>query len=197
MKNIFYVFIILTISFKIFSSDVEINFSKENNLRQSYNDCAIFSIKAVIKILNKKDQKIENIKDEIKERLPNNYTLPWGIENYLKKNKIKINVINFSILNDNQKTLKLREILFKKRPIILLIGIGKYQHYITLLGYNDKYFFIYDSIYKTDVNDKKYTVDDNSKMPGNRNILYNELMKLWNNGGMYGLYKNYGIECYN
>lgn len=80
--------------------------------------------------------------------------------------------------------------------MIILISPVKYQHYLTLLGYSDKSFYVYDSFYQRNKNDYQFTKDDNGDLPGNRNIENENLIIMWDKGGMFGLYKNYGLECY-
>ena len=59
-----------------------------------------------------------------------------------------------------------------------------------------KEFYIYDSVLTKDSKIPNLTLDLNGSLPGNRNIDYETLINMWNNGGMFGLYKNYGIVCF-
>jgi len=195
-KYIYSLLLITILLTSISPEEAAIDFPKKNNLRQTYNDCALFSTKAVVGIILKKEVTINEIRKSIKERMKNNYTLPWGIEKYLKKSGVRIRTIYYSGINETGKIKKLKEKLSKKHPVIILIGLGGYPHYITLLGYNSDSFFVYDSVLAADPENKLFTKDQNGSLPGNRNIKYSELVKLWEKGGMYGLYKNYGIECF-
>ena len=72
------------------------------------------------------------------------------------------------------ETLKTR--LTAGTPIIVLIGNSlNWQHYMTLVGYddttNEMYFF-----------DSLKSFDENNGQPGNRTITTDYFLKLWNNG---------------
>lgn len=72
-------------------------------------------------------------------------------------------------------TLKAR-LVQEASPIIVLIGEGVYwQHFITLLGFDDhkNELYFYDS---NEVNDK------NAELPGNTTIKKDDFLNLWNNG---------------
>ena len=95
----------------------------------------------------------------------------------------------------HKRPLKFAKYLSEYKPIIVLVKYGKGQHYMTLLGYDNNSFYVYDSILKTDPNNEELTEDLNSDFPGNRNITYDSFLKIWDNGGMYGFYRNYAIIC--
>ena len=110
-------------------------------------------------------------------------------------NEIKIPTEDF-IFNNDETTDWLKNInkvnnLLK--PIIILGERDYYEHYITILGFNNtkNEFYVYDSFF--DKGEKDLTIDENNDLPGNRTFTSNELLTFWSNGGMYGLYNWYTI----
>lgn len=200
MKRVKYLFLLLIMAFTALSltaSDLPeqamIPYSSSLNFRQGYNDCGPFSAKAMINAVRGQNIPVKELKSKMKWRLKNNYSLPPGLEGLLKKYSIKIKTIKLGRLSDEQKIVELKRELCAGKPIILLIGVGKYQHYITLLGYDQKGFIIYDSLLKASPQNKIYTVDLNGALPGNNRLGYKELLNSWSMGGMYGFYEYYGI----
>lgn len=199
MKRAFQIALLLFITAALYATreprSALIPFESSLNFRQSYNDCGPFSAKAAINAVKKKNIPIKELKANLKWRLKNNYTLPVGVEGLLKKYGIKVQTINLARSNDDERIAYLKKQLMRGSPIILLIGIGRYQHYITLLGYNSQGFIIYDSLLKASEKSKIHTVDLNGSLPGNNILSRAELLKSWSKGGMYGLYRYYGIVC--
>jgi hypothetical protein len=177
---------------KILYSSI-IDYSGEFNYRQTVNDCGPFSTAAVVRALTGKTIDSAEFTKNIGWRLPNKYTLPWGLEKQLKDNGISIETPNLKNLSEEDKILFLEEQLSQKNPVIILGQIKKYQHYITLFGFNDreKTFYVYDSFF--DKGEDGLTKDANGDLPGNRNLSFEELLNFWRGGGMYGLYNWYAI----
>ncbi|OHD10125.1 MAG: hypothetical protein A2Y34_01720 [Spirochaetes bacterium GWC1_27_15] len=198
MKLIILFLLLLSISYNLNSDEqIEISFDSKNNFRQSFNDCALYSIKAIVTIIKNKNITISEISEKIKEfRFKNNYTLPFGIESVLKNFNIKFKILNCYSNTNEEKIKILKTNLNNLTPIIILVEYSKFQHYMTILGYNKKEFYIYDSVLTKDSKIPNLTLDLNGSLPGNRNIDYETLINMWNNGGMFGLYKNYGIVCF-
>lgn len=190
-----FLLLFLTSGLNAYPARFSLQFSSRYNYRQGYNECGPFSAKAVITILKGKDIPIGEAAGEIKWRLKNGNTLPWGLEAYLKKNHIFVDTPNFFSVDDSEKIEILKKNLAAGKPVIVLIGLGKYQHYITLVGYENAYFYVYDSLHTAQDTKKGYTIDSNGYLPGNKNLSIQSFLKLWSKGGMYGFYSYYGIVC--
>ncbi len=82
------------------------------------------------------------------------------------------------------------------RPIILLIKTKNVLHYVTVIGYDEKGFILYDSLQdKTQTNPRK-TVKDRAEYPGNRYYPYGTLLSFWNGGGYKIFFKNWALVCF-
>lgn len=172
---------------------VVINYASQDNYRQGKNDCGPFSAAAVIRILSGKEISSAEVAKKMLWRSPNRYTLPWGVEDELKKNGVKIEVPNLRWLTDEERLEFLEEQLSLGRPVILMVGVERYQHYISLLGFDSakSEFYVYDSAFTKGENG--LTKDSNGKLPGNRNYTFTQLITLWRNGGVAGFYKWYAV----
>ncbi|MBI4234945.1 hypothetical protein HY604_01450 [Candidatus Peregrinibacteria bacterium] len=98
-------------------------------------------------------------------------------------------------MNDNEKIALIQQYLSIEQPLIILGERDNYEHYITLLGFNtaaDEY-YIYDSLQKASLYQEAMTTDGNGSFPGNATLKSNELLDFWRGGGMYGLWKWYGL----
>ncbi len=170
-----------------------IKFSSDFNLKQTYNDCGPYNCFALLKALGK-DVNLNEIKKYMNWRLKNNYTLPWGIEETIKRFNIKIKKYNFSVMNDDIKIEYIKKEISIGNPIIILGGINQYQHYITIFGYTNDTFFIYDSLLKKDINKNgNFTIDENNDLPGNKNLTKTELLNFWKNGGKFLFFNWYAL----
>lgn len=165
------------------------------NYRQTINDCGPYNTFAVIRALKGEDSDPQAYVKSMKWRLPNKYTIPWGLEKQLEENGIVIETPNLEQLTNEDKIVFLKEQLTLKKPIIILGERENYEHYITLFGFNSEKdeFYAYDSLYKKHISIEGITEDDNGNLPGNRNLTSNELLNFWEKGGMYGLFKWYAI----
>src|SRR3989338_4117759 len=172
-----------------------IEYPTEYNYRQSKNDCGPFNVAAVTRALFGKDADSGQFAKEIGWRLPNKYTLPWGLEKQLRTHGISIEKPNFKLLTDGEKITLIQQHLSFDRPIIILGRRDDYQHYMTLLGFdsNKDQYYIYDSLQSSSPEQKGLTTDENSTLPGNKTMKSQELLDYWRGGGAYGLWKWYGI----
>lgn len=172
-----------------------IEFPSKYNHRQTKNDCGPFSVAAAASALTGKEVNPASFVREIGWRLPNNYTLPWGLERQLQKNSITIEKPNFHLLTDAEKITLIRQYLSLGKPIIILGERDHYEHYITLLGFNARIneFHIYDSLQASSSEQKGMTIDENGFLPGNTTLNSQELLNFWRDGGRYGLWNWYGL----
>lgn len=179
-----------------------IPYPSEFNYRQTINDCGPFNVAAVVRSLKEERVQSSDFAESIRWRLPNKYTLPWGLEKQLKDHGLKVETPNVSGLKDEDKILFLQEQLSGDKPVIILgerdeyVGYN-YEHYITLFGFNsDKdEFYAYDPFFEK--SSEGMTIDSNEDLPGNRTYSSEELLNFWREGGMYGLYKWYSIVAIN
>ncbi|MCU7197373.1 MAG: C39 family peptidase [Turicibacter sanguinis] len=143
---------------------------QENSFEtQIINECSAFSIAYVLRHYHESQTGL-NIYHQLNYKIPvSGYVLPKGILNYFKDS-----VYNIEMFTGSLETLKTR--LTAGTPIIVLIGNSlNWQHYMTLVGYddttNEMYFF-----------DSLKSFDENNGQPGNRTITTDYFLKLWNNG---------------
>lgn len=170
-----------------------IPYSSEYNFRQTVNDCGPFNVAAAVRALTGESVDSVEYAEEIGWRLPNDYTLPWGMEKLLNEKGISIDIPNVKGLLDSEKLDYLRFELSQKHPVILLGQQENYEHYITLLGFDKEkdVFYSYDPLFEK--REEGFTKDDNGELPGNRTFSSDELLSFWQGGGMYGFYNWYAI----
>jgi hypothetical protein len=113
------------------------------------------------------------------KKLKNGDVLPFEIVKYLRKNGIKTNVKNFCLLNKNQKKEWIKQEIGNNKPVIIIIGNKKYLHYITVVGYNENAFCIYDSRISDDINGNN---------PGNIDINTNDVIKVMDSAVFKGIH---------
>lgn len=172
-----------------------IDYPSEFNYRQTANDCGPYNTAAVVRALKKTEVGSQTFAEEIGWRLPNEYTLPWGLEEQLEENGVTIEKPNLRFLSDEKKILFLQQRLSQERPVIVLGERDGFEHYITLFGFDSSKdeFYVYDSLNDKDPIIDGLTKDDNANLPGNRTLTSKDLLDFWRGGGMYGLYKWYAI----
>jgi len=179
----------------LIKESASISYPSAYNYRQTRNDCGPFNVAAVVRALKEENIDSATFSQEIGWRLPNKYTLPWGLENQLQENGINVEKPNFNLLADDEKITLIKQYISNKIPVIILGERDKYEHYLTILGFNadkDEY-YIYDSLQAASLDQQGMTTDENGRNPGNATLNSSELLDFWRGGGMYGLWKWYGL----
>ena len=147
--------------------DVPINTGFE---LQGKNQCAAFSTAFVLRNFG---QKVKG--SEVYARIPykipiSGYVLPKGVVTYLQTQGFRS-----AIFKGDINSLKTR-LVQGNNPVIVLVGNGLFwQHYMTLVGYDNEkqelYFF-----------DSGRDNDENAEFQGNRTMTEDYFLKWWNNG---------------
>jgi hypothetical protein len=193
--------ILISPFFKPKISSFPINFShkflSQNHFYQSLNNCGSYSVAGALNVFNKDQVNPEKIAKEISFKVPNRFTLPIGLEDYLKSGKMQVQTSNVIALNDKEKIDYLKSELSQGKVGIILIRLKGspwyYLHYITLLGYNESEFLVYDSLAPKNPKYPRFTVDLNDEQIGNKSIKYSELIQMLNQGNIFNYPKNYHI----
>lgn len=173
-------------------SFVTLEFPSTYNFRQGPNECGPYATSAFIEAAVGKVS-IEKILRDWSWRLPGGYTHPRAIESTVRLYGIAPRPLSLRALSDEEKIRFLQEELWQGGPLLLLVKMYGYQHYITLLGYNrnTEIFFVYNSLLRK--GEEGMTADDNGMLPGNRNISAEELLAAWSQGGIAGFYTWYAL----
>ena len=173
------------------------DFKKVNHYRQSLNNCGPYSITTAINLLTDSNLNPQDTVKSISWRLPNYFTHPWGLEEEARKNGLESAGVNASQLSDKEKIEFLKKQIAEERVVILYVKQPKsgeyYRHFITLLGFSQDKFFIYDSLVPRDEGSPELTIDENGGELGNRSYSYDELLKIWNEGVLFGNFNNYAL----
>ena len=173
-----------------------LNINKDLFYRQTINNCGPYSVMAVINVLTDENEDPEKLSKEIKWRIDKNLTFPQGVIDLLRKYKISTKEKVLKNCTDAEKVTWLKNNIENGTPVILLIKIHHILHYITVVGYNEKGFMLYDSMQNKLKENQRKTVIDKDCVTGNRFYTNEELIGLWNDGGYKIFFKNWAIVCY-
>ena len=136
---------------------------------QGHNECAAYAAAYVLRAFEK-NVNGEIIYKKMKNKVPFLGVVPSkGIVDTLKRYDIKATYYKGDI-----NTLKMR--VSKDKPVILYVGENiKWEHFITVVGYDNSssVIYLYDSLLDNDLN---------AGEPGNRTLTEDELLKIWDNG---------------
>ena len=137
---------------------------------QGKNQCAAYSTAFVLRNSGKQAKGLE-VYAEIPFKIPiSGYVLPKGVVSYLQSQGLKP-----KIYKGNLSSLKAR-LVKTKAPIIVLVGNGLFwQHYMTLVGFDDDK----SELYFVDSNKAN---DENAELPGNRTMTNDYFLQWWSNG---------------
>jgi aspartate carbamoyltransferase regulatory subunit len=169
--------------------------SEEVYYRQTLNNCAAYSVMAVINILKGVKVDPEELAKEINWRVYKNLTYPQGVIDLLKKYSIRTKEYSLYLYSDEDKICWLKNCIDNEMPIILLIEVKHVKHYFTILGYDEKGFMIYDSLQEKSKDNPRKTITDNPRYAGNRYYTYDSVLKLWSDGGFLLFFRNWAITC--
>lgn len=173
-----------------------LNISNEIYYRQTFNDCAPYSVMAVINIIKGEIKDPIILAREMQWRSVRRLTLPQGLISLLNKYNIKTKEYSLKIYSDDEKAIWLKNQIDNGNPIILLVKYKRSQHYFTVIGYDEIGFMIYDSAQEKQEENQIKTIIDREEYVGNRYYTNNELMELWNKGGYFIFIRNWALVCY-
>lgn len=156
------------------------------NVRQGPNQCGPYAAAMALGNIDAAD-----MVKALPWTLPGAYTHPRALEKLIARMSAHAIAYNAGSLPDDEKALFLREKLAAGSPVILLTHMYGYQHYVTLLGYDDSGFFVYDPVFTR--GDEGRTIDENGNAPGNRTIANADLLADWSGGGIVGAYTWYAL----
>ena len=165
--------------------------------RQSLNNCGPYSVMAVTSILRNDEAAPdpEVLAKQMKWRIRKNMTFPQGVISLLHDNKIKTKEYVLYTKSDSQKISFLKEQILHDTPIILLIRQHGILHYVTVLGFDDNGFMLYDSMQEKSADDPGHTIRDEKAIEGNRYFTNQELLDQWNSGGVKFAFRNWCVVC--
>ena len=104
--------------------------------RQTFNNCAPYSVMAVINILKKVIIDPELLAQQIKWRTNKKLTFPQGIVELLKKYDVSSKNNILWIFKDQEKISWIKNTIDNGKPIIVLVEVNNVQHFYTILGYD-------------------------------------------------------------
>ena len=165
--------------------------------RQTLNNCGPYSVMAVLNILKKESLDPEQLALEMNWRIYKNLTLPQGVVALLHKYKVSTKEAILKNRSDEEKIVWLENRIEEGKPVILLIKIHHVLHYVTVLGYDEKGFMLYDSMQEKSEENKRMTIVDEECIAGNRYYSREELINLWNAGGYRIFFRNWAVVCSN
>lgn len=163
--------------------------------RQTYNNCGPYSVMAAVNILTGEKLDGETLAAEMKWRIRKNLTFPQGVVQLLHKYKIRTKEYVLWAKSDSEKAAFLRSQILHGTPVILLVKVHGVLHYVTVLGYNENGFMLYDSMQEKSAENPRYTIRDESVASGNTWLCDSDLISLWNKGGVKFAFRNWCIVC--
>ena len=163
----------------------DLSWNSSYNLKQNGNTCGAHAVMAVIE--SEKSILIDpyEIYDSIPEKLGRGYVFPWGLTRYLDKQEIYMKSYYLGILPETHRIQWIENRISMNNPVVIIVGTKKYLHYLTILGYSENDFHIYDS----DV-----VGDKNFSSPGNISIPHKEAINRMESACFYGVSLNIAIS---
>ena len=129
---------------------------------QGKNQCAGYSAAYVMRFFGH-DVLGEDAYNQMQYKLSSGYVLPQAVVDYLNENEIESKLVT-----SNLEQLKTH--VSRGKPIIVLIGNGRHwQHYLTVVGYDEEYIYLVD------------TLKEESEKPYNRAMTEEDFVSQWNN----------------
>jgi hypothetical protein len=155
-----------------------LSWNSELNLKQSGNTCGAHATMALMYLYGKGKKDPYQIYDGFK-KLNNGYVLPFEMVKYLKNNGITTKIRIFWLFSNNQKKQWIKHEIENNKPVIIIVGNKNYLHYITVIGYDENTFSVYDSGIPKGINGNN---------PGTIDINTNELIEKMNSAVFKGIH---------
>lgn len=168
---------------------------KDMFYHQSKNNCGPYSVMAIINIVRRDKVDPEHLVKERRWEILDTLTFPQGVVALLKANGIRTNENVLRNRTDKEKLAWIKANISNGNPVILLIDNGTLQHYVTVAGYTDKGFMLYDSLQTLRDDNSGKTIVDKECITGNRFWTEEELLSMWNNGGFWLFFRNWAVVC--
>jgi len=157
-----------------------LSWNNELNLKQKGNTCGAHATMALLYLYGKGKKDPYQIYESFK-KINNGYVLPFEVVKYLGNNGIRTTIKLFWLFNNDQKKKWIKSEIEKGKPVIIIVGSKNYLHYITVIGYNEEVFSVYDS---------GIPKDFNGDIPGTIDINANELINNFNSAEFEGIHIN-------
>ncbi len=175
-----------------------LNMSDSIYYRQTYNNCSAYSSMAALNITRGEVADPEILASQMKFRIMKNLTLPYGVTHILKEHGVKVREYVLYAYKDERKAAFLRDKIMHGYPVILLVDSHGVQHYVTVVGYDEEGFMLYDSMQEASSeaaseSSLRITVRDSRCIKGNRYMSDDELMSVWNLGGKKIFFRNWCV----
>jgi hypothetical protein len=151
-------------------SEYSLKWDSTLNKKQSRNSCGSYSSMAFLYEVADSVYDPEYINSNMPSKMKNNYTFPWGVTTFMKRQGVKTRIYWFGLFNDEYRIRWIKNNIEKGVPVILIVGNKRYLHYITILGYSGNNFYIYDS---------NLASDENGDLAGNTSKSIEELFTWW------------------
>ena len=177
------------------SKAVTLNMDSALYYRQTLNNCGPYSVMAVVNILTEQKLDPEILAKEMRWRIIKNLTFPQGVVDLLRSYSVESKEFVLKNRTDDEKAVFLRNRIDEGCPVILLIKVHHIQHYVTVLGYDENGFMLYDSMQEKNPQNFRMTVTDARCSVGNRYYTERELLDLWDAGGFKAFFKNWAVVC--
>jgi hypothetical protein len=166
------------------STEKHLSWDSSRNITQTGNTCSAHATMAYLYVQTKQKLDPNTIYSTMPYKMKNGYVYPWSINSITKSNGSETSIYFLGNSNDDKRTNWICSSIEKGNPVILVVGNEKYLHYITVLGYRNDIYNIYDSNSK---------VDQNSQLEGNVSIKKKDLYKWWKAASFMGIHMNIGI----
>jgi hypothetical protein len=150
----------------------------DRNFVQTGNTCGGHALMAFLYSYRGEKRNPYYLYEKINEKDQIGYIYFWGITRYMHKNGLKGKSYYMNLYSRAAKEAWIKGKIANKLPVMLIIQNGKALHYITLLGYSESEFFIYDSLQKR---------DQNEEMPGNMTIRISDVLNKWEKASYKGI----------
>lgn len=171
------------------ASSTLLTYQPEWNIRQSVNSCGPYSITNLMHITGKPYLSADSISQETPWRY-HGYTAPFGLARVLLNHGYSIEERIVDI-PDEERIIWLKKRLTERKPVVMLGKKTAFQHYVTLVGYTNDSFHVYDPL--EEKGERDLTIDKNGDKPGNIDWSKEQLLTFWHDGGFYGLYRYYAL----
>ena len=163
--------------------------------RQTLNNCGPYSVAAVLNVVKGEKLSPELLAKKMPWRIRKNLTFPRGLVKLLRTHNVKTKEYVLKAKSTQEKIDWIKGVVSHDFPVIVLIKVNHVQHYLTVLGYDEAGFMLYDSIQEKNPENPRKTIADVNCTVGNRWYSYTDFIDLWDNGGYKIFFRNWALVC--
>lgn len=160
----------------------------QQNLRQTAYHCGAYTVATLLDAVGDDVSAADVIEINQRYEIPNLGVVPEVLVSTLEHYNRDAMARTLRWQSDEEKIATLKALMQQEYGLIVLVRRHGYLHYVLLTGYEGEQVHLYDPLLERESGN--LTIDRNGEWSGNDVMAFFELVEIWNEVSVLGLYEN-------